>query len=64
MGGVEREVVGQRQQPLGQRAVQRARHRVDRVLGVGVQVGAAGVADEQCIAGEHEPRLVPRGGGR
>ena len=55
---VQHEVVGQRQQPLGQRAVQRARHLLDGVLAVGVQVGAAGVADQQRVAGQHEPRLV------
>ena len=61
MRRVEHQVVGQRQQPLGQRAVERARHLLDRVLAVGVQVGAAGVADEQRVAGEHEPRLVAAG---
>ena len=58
MRRVQDEVVGQRQQPLGQRAVQRARHLLDGVLAVGVQVRAAGVADQQRVAGEHEPRLV------
>ena len=61
---VEHEVVGERQQPLGQRAVQRAGHLLDGVLAVGVEVGAAGVTDEQRVAGEHEPRLVARGCGR
>ena len=51
-------MVGQRHQPLGQRAVERARHLPDRVLAVGVEVGAAGVADQQRVAREHEPRLV------
>ena len=51
-------MVRQREQPLGQRAVERARHRLDRVIAVGVQIGPAGVADQQRVAGEHEPRLV------
>ena len=57
-------MVGQRQQPLGQRAVERARHLLDGVLAVGVQVGPAGVADEQRVAGQHEPRLVAAACGR
>ena len=34
------------------------RHLLDGVLAVGVQVRPAGVADEQRVAGQHEPRLV------
>ena len=55
---VEHEMVGQRQQPLGQRAVQRARHLLDGVLAVGVQVRPAGVADQQRVSGQHQPRLI------
>ena len=54
-------MVRQREQPLGQRAVERARHRLDGVLAVGVEVRAAGVADEQGVAGEHEPGLLAAG---
>ena len=58
MRGIQDKVIGQREQPLGHRAVQRARHVLDGVLAVRVQVGAAGVADQQRVAGEHQPRLV------
>ena len=51
-------MVGQRQQPLGQRPVEHAGHLLDRVLAMGVQVRSPGVADEQRVAGQHEPRLV------
>ena len=61
--GVEREVVGQRRQPP-ERAVEGARQLVDAVLAVGVEVRSAGVADEQGVAGEHEPGLVAAGVGR
>ena len=59
--GVEDEMVGQRHQPLGQRAVEQAGHLFDRVLAWRVEVEAAGVADQQRVAGEHEPRLVATG---
>ena len=51
-------MVGERQQPLGDRAVKRPGHFLDRVLAVGVQVGPAGVADQQRVAGQHQPRLI------
>ena len=59
--GIEGEVVGQGHEPLGQRAIQRAGHLLDAVLAVSVEVRSAGVADEQRVAGEHEPRLVAAG---
>jgi len=55
---VQDEVIGKRQQPPGERAVERASHLLDGVLPVGVEVRAAGVADKQRVAGEHEPRLL------
>ena len=58
MGRVEQQVVGQGQQPAGQRAVQRARHLLDRLFAVGMEVRATDVADQQRVAGEHEPRVV------
>jgi hypothetical protein len=56
--GIQDEVIGQREQSVGQRPVQRARHVLDRVVAVRVQVRPAGVPDEQRVAGEDEPRLV------
>jgi hypothetical protein len=61
VGGIEEKMVGQSEQPVGQRSVQRARHRLDGLVALGVEVGASRVADEQGVAGEHEPRLVTAG---
>jgi hypothetical protein len=58
MRRVEHEVIGQRQQSLGQRPVERARHLLHGVLAVGVQIRASGIADQQGVAGEHQPRIV------
>ena len=58
MGGVEQQVVGQGQQPPAQRPVERSRHLLDRLLGVRVQVGPAGVADQQRVAAQHHPGIV------
>ena len=57
--GVDLDAVGQLREPA-QRVEEplRALARLDR------EVGARGVADEERVAGEHEPRLVARGGGR
>jgi hypothetical protein len=58
MAGVEHEVVGKRQQPLGQRAIERARHVLHAVSAVGVKIRPADVSDQQGVAGQHQPRLV------
>jgi hypothetical protein len=49
--GVEHEVVGEGQEPLGQRAVQRARELLRGLFAVGMEVGAAGIGDEQGVPG-------------
>ena len=54
----EHQVVRQRQQSLGERPVQRARHLVDRVIAVSMQVGPPCIADQQRISGQDEPRVV------
>ena len=51
-------MVGERQQPLGQRAVQQPGHLLDGLSAVSVQVGPAGVGDEQGVSGHHEPGVV------
>jgi hypothetical protein len=51
-------VVGEGEQALGQRAIQGAPHVLDAERATGVQVGAPDVADEQRVAGQHEPGLV------
>jgi hypothetical protein len=55
--GEQDEVVWQAEQLLGERAVQRPGHVIDGVHAACVQVRPAGVADEQRIAREDEPRV-------
>src|SRR5215203_3803794 len=52
---VEQQVIRQAEQPLGERAVQRPRHRLHGHGAVRVQVWPARVADQERIAGQHEP---------
>ena len=58
---VDQQMVREAEQPLRERAVERPRHRVDGRVAVRVQVGPPRVADEQRVAGEHEPGLVAPG---
>ena len=58
MRRIQHEMVGKREQLLGQRAVQRARHLLDCVLAMSMEIGAAGIADQQRVAGQHQPRLI------
>jgi hypothetical protein len=51
-------VVGERQEPLVERAIQGARQLLDAFLARGMQIGTADVADQQRVAGEDEPGLV------
>ena len=56
--GVEQEWSGSVSSLSLQRAVERPRHVLGRAVAAGVQVGPARVADQQRVAGQHEPRLV------
>jgi hypothetical protein len=58
VGGIDEQVIRQRQQALGDRAVQRPRHLLGRLLAMGVQIGSSGVPDEQRVARQHHPRLL------
>ena len=51
-------MVGQRQEPLGQRPVQSPRELFGRVVSMRVEIGPTGVADQQRIACKNEPRFV------
>lgn len=59
MGGEEQEVVGQGEQALGQRAIQRPRHLLHRLLAVGMQIGTPGIADQERVARQDHPGLLP-----
>ena len=58
MGGVEEEVVGKGEQPIGQRAVEPAGHLLHCVLAVRVEVGSPRIADQKGVAGENHPGLI------
>ena len=58
MRRIQHKVVGEREQLLGQRAVQGMRHLLSGVLAVGVEIGSTGVPDQQHVTGQHQPRLI------
>ena len=57
MGGEDPRRVGQREELVAKRAVQLAGQAVGTPADRGEQVGAADIADEQGVTGEHPPRL-------
>src|SRR4051794_36359198 len=55
---VEQQVIGKLEQSFAERVIKLSGHLLGRLLTVGVEVGAAGVADQERIAGQDHPRLL------